>query len=975
VKTSLKILGVAYRSFYRWKKEEAWNALKTEPITPAPSTSIEIAATDPSHMTDQPNDKLAYEQLRTEVTNLLLAENSPARNIPELKALVDEHQTLVQRQAELKALEVKLAEVLPVVGQAETQVAAAEKQLLAEKKQLASFAGELGRAVFAGFQAGELPDQPILGQRKQLQAKIDALQQQRSALLAEEKSTFLEKAKQQAQQLALAGQVKIEELKVGSSDQALGEAILGSKEKLTLKCSHSEAVLKAMVEQQRRIAEARDRRTETVNISSQRNAECATKLGRTSLSSDELKAELKELKTELSRNTKRQASIREEAIDAASRSDDALRDATLRPKLTELAKLQESIASNRPQFAKTLDSATDQFKKLPAGTRRKVLIASGVVLGLLVLGVVGRGLFSGNSSSQSMDWIKAWRANGASVKFYEKEPTVTIEEWQDGMLANLPSPKGPFSLVLNGSGITNNGLREIAKLEQLSQILLWNNDISDQGLESLSNLENLTEVSLRQTKISSDGLKHLAKLKKLKHLDLDDTNISDPGIEYLVDLNEIASLSLSGTQISDRSLTKLSSFEKLRVLSLAKTQITDSGLKAVGKVSSLKFLDLTETAITDAGLKNIEDLSQLSMLICKDTKISNRGVLKIVAKFRNLEYLDLSGTNINDVALALLGDFATETKTLESIVLFSCRRVSPEGVDALKVKAPKLSVHYYPTESLDATLQDENTSNASLGKAKTSETATEQNASAPRTPQVLNDDGNLSEATFRYTFDGKSYTGAIKQGVESDLVYYDVNDTRLSLTVSKSTSTVASFFLGVTEGHLRLGGGKDNILLQLAFSLEQQSGRGPTRRLATSREALGDDSDEVRGLVTATYLRPGPSYKTHWFGKPASSVPKDEQEMYFRNRLYPLVGFGFPFKIETSPENVRVLYADFSPKGQLAMLKDVIADPDLHFVIGDRALKIDDSARRTLYLLERAVAVLRYGQGFRDAASRPTLGD
>lgn len=34
VKISLKILGVAYRSYFRWKKEEAWNAIKSEPIKP-----------------------------------------------------------------------------------------------------------------------------------------------------------------------------------------------------------------------------------------------------------------------------------------------------------------------------------------------------------------------------------------------------------------------------------------------------------------------------------------------------------------------------------------------------------------------------------------------------------------------------------------------------------------------------------------------------------------------------------------------------------------------------------------------------------------------------------------------------------------------------------------------------------------------------------------------------------------------------
>ena len=150
---------------------------------------------------------------------------------------------MFQRRAELNALEAKLAEVLPVVEQAEADVVAAEKQVAAEKKQLASFAGKLGQAVFAGFQAGELPDQPAIGPRKELQARIDALQQQRSSLLAEEKTTFLDKTKQQAQQLALAGQIKVEEFRIPAADRALGEAILGSKEKQILKSSHTESVL------------------------------------------------------------------------------------------------------------------------------------------------------------------------------------------------------------------------------------------------------------------------------------------------------------------------------------------------------------------------------------------------------------------------------------------------------------------------------------------------------------------------------------------------------------------------------------------------------------------------------------------------------------------------------------------------------------------------------------------------------------
>jgi hypothetical protein len=270
-------------------------------------------------------------------------------------------------------------------------------------------------------------------------------------------------------------------------------------------------------------------------------------------------------------------------------------------------------------------------------------------------------------------------------------------------------------------------------------------------------------------------------------------------------------------------------------------------------------------------------------------------------------------------------------------------------VDALKVKAPKLSVHYTPTEY-------DNTRDASLGNATIIDPAT-------------------IGASFSYKFNGKSYNGSVEQGAESELVFYDSNDSLLSLMINNSTSTVVSSRFGVTDGRLHLGAGKENITLQMTFFLEEPPKKGPTRFLPSSRDALGDDSDVVRGLVTATYLRPGPTYKTHWFGKPASSVPKEKQEMVFFNARYPVVGFGIPFNIETSPENDCVLYADFSPSGQLAQIRKHIANKDLKFVIGDRTLQIDESARRTLYLVERAVAVLRYRQGARVSASRPTLGD
>ncbi len=359
-------------------------------------------------MTEQSDDQQNHKRLRNEATDLLLAASSPARNIPELKPLIDEHEGLVQRRAELNALEAKLAEILPVVEQAEADVVAAEKQVAAEKKQLASFAGKLGQAVFAGFQAGELPDQPAIGPRKELQARIDALQQQRSSLLAEEKTTFLDKTKQQALQLALAGQIKVEEFRIPAADRALGEAILGSKEKQILKSSHTESVLKAILEQKQRVGVARDRHKAAEEAAAQRKTECGAKLGRGPVQSLEIKAELKELRSEVGRNSKRISSLRDQLVDVANKSEVATRDSTLGSKL---ATVRESIAANRPQLVNALGAAADQLTKLPAGKRRLAIVVSGAVLAIVLFSFFARGPLREGATSTSPDWIKSWEGS------------------------------------------------------------------------------------------------------------------------------------------------------------------------------------------------------------------------------------------------------------------------------------------------------------------------------------------------------------------------------------------------------------------------------------------------------------------------------------------------------------------------------------------------------------------------------------
>ena len=94
-----------------------------------------------------------------------------------------------------------------------------------------------------------------------------------------------------------------------------------------------------------------------------------------------------------------------------------------------------------------------------------------------------------------------------------------------------------------------------------------------------TNLENVTSLNLTSTQITDDGLKDLAKLQKLTNLSLP-TQITDVGLKEVAKLQKLERLELISSQITDAGLEDVAKLQKLRNLILARTQITDAGLKA-----------------------------------------------------------------------------------------------------------------------------------------------------------------------------------------------------------------------------------------------------------------------------------------------------------------------------------------------------------------------------------------------------------
>ena len=129
--------------------------------------------------------------------------------------------------------------------------------------------------------------------------------------------------------------------------------------------------------------------------------------------------------------------------------------------------------------------------------------------------------------------------------------------------------------------------------------------------------------------ITDAGLKEVAKLQKLEELLLESSKITDVGLKEVAKLQTLEHLNVSGTYITDEGLKELSKLQKLQGLEVAANEITDAGLKELSKLQKLTMLWLPYTQITDAGLKELSKLQKLEELLVHDTQITDAGVAEL----------------------------------------------------------------------------------------------------------------------------------------------------------------------------------------------------------------------------------------------------------------------------------------------------------------------------------------------------------
>jgi hypothetical protein len=117
-------------------------------------------------------------------------------------------------------------------------------------------------------------------------------------------------------------------------------------------------------------------------------------------------------------------------------------------------------------------------------------------------------------------------------------------------------------------------------MKQLTSLRLGLPDVSDVGVRALAGLTELQHLDLSGTGVTDEGLKEVAKHRGLTNLSLQGVkNVTDTGVKELAGLPHLKSLVLRATGVTDAGLAELAGCPSLTFLSvMGADKVTDGGV-------------------------------------------------------------------------------------------------------------------------------------------------------------------------------------------------------------------------------------------------------------------------------------------------------------------------------------------------------------------------------------------------------------
>jgi hypothetical protein len=143
-------------------------------------------------------------------------------------------------------------------------------------------------------------------------------------------------------------------------------------------------------------------------------------------------------------------------------------------------------------------------------------------------------------------------------------------------------------------------LAQVAQLEHIVAIDLFDKEVSDEDLAGLAGMKQLKFLELSYNpRVTDAGIATLSGLENLRVLDLTSTSVTGTGLKDRADMVSLYQLKLTDCPVTDESLAAIPRFPKLEELLLAGTEVTDTGLMSLVGWHSLRRVTRTSRTTED----------------------------------------------------------------------------------------------------------------------------------------------------------------------------------------------------------------------------------------------------------------------------------------------------------------------------------------------------------------------------------------
>jgi hypothetical protein len=308
-------------------------------------------------------------------------------------------------------------------------------------------------------------------------------------------------------------------------------------------------------------------------------------------------------------------------------------------------------------------------------------------------------------------FIINWKENEISVRgpqsmpYWEKIFEAIGEYALTGLNASEISDEAMLQLPqrltkLTSGGITDDGLRHLARMPQLEHLDLgnWHSVVTDRGLEVLRHLKNLRRFEMVWAqRITDAGIENISGCDQLERVNLFGTNTSDRSIKALAGKQHLHHFS-AGMMVTDAGIDYLHQFPVFKEwrggtikynlmafeaepnhLMIGGTY-TDAGIARLAGLNGLYGLTLlgNRSNISASGIAALSDLPRLGFFSLDGEKCTD-DVMEAISRLPQLRMLLAQGAIATDAGFAAL----SRSQTIEYIWGRECPNLGNAGFKAL----------------------------------------------------------------------------------------------------------------------------------------------------------------------------------------------------------------------------------------------------------------------------------------------------